>query len=276
MSVIVICHTKDSEGMARARRLFTTVNRYAKKTSPVTNIVMDEDDGIAIITRRLIREHPFFNSAIKVTRKVSRGRSKGQLKLATGEAMQTSDKTYLMAIGTFYRCTKALIPATLKNVFDQRQQVPAYEDLEKGYEEIVKRWDALIEIVAPWRHLQTVDATLEPYRTTQGGHILVRPVGIASFSRAVSELLDRQVSLERIETVVKNYSNLTEAPWVGVLWNSTRNRMIAGKASENLACRLWRYLLGLDEDRKELQAEWRSLVDPQNERSDLQLPLLTQ
>ena len=272
VSVIVICHTKDSEGMERARRLFTTVNRYAKKTSPVTNIVMDEDDGIAIITRRLIREHPVFAKSIKVVRKVSRGPSKGQFKLATGEAMQPSDSTYLMAIGTFYKCTKALLPQKLKKVFEQQQQVPAYEVLKEGYDEVVKRWDALIEIIEPWQHLKTADATLESYRTLLGGHILVRPVGIASFSRAVPELLDNQTSIESIKRVVENFSKITHPPWDGVLWNSTSRRMIAGKSAENLAFRLWRYLLGLDEDYQRLQAEWKSQVDPQNKRTDLQLP----
>src|SRR6266436_2433883 len=74
VSVIVICHAKDAEGMARARRLFTTVNRYAKKTSPVTNIIMDEDDGLAVISRRLIREKPFFATRIKVLTQPQNGK----------------------------------------------------------------------------------------------------------------------------------------------------------------------------------------------------------
>ena len=42
------------------RRLFSSLNRYAKPTDNNTNYIMDEDDGIAILTRRLIAEHEFF------------------------------------------------------------------------------------------------------------------------------------------------------------------------------------------------------------------------
>lgn len=268
VSVIVICHAKDPEGMARARRLFTTVNRYAKKTSKTSDIVMDEDDAIAIITRRLIREHPLFKRVIKV---LTKGK-KGNEKLATGEAMQASDKTYLMAIATFYECNKALLPKELNAIFAQPQQIPSYEDLERGYQEIGKRWDSLIEIIEPWKFLQSPDSTIESFRTSQGGHILVRPVGIASFTRAVSEFLDLESNLNQIKIVVDANSSLTKAPWSGVLWNSSSNRMIAGKAVEKLASRLWRYLFGLDEDYQELLEDWRSHVDPQNENPTLQLP----
>ena len=268
VSVIVICHSKNAEGMTRARRLFTTVNRYAKKTSPVTEIVMDEDDGIATITRRFIREHPVLKRCIKVLSK----RKNEQPTLAKGEAMQAADKSYLMAIGTFYKCNTALLPTQLEEAFAQPQQAPTYENLETGYEQIGKHWDSLINVIEPWRVLRNPEATVEEHRTPQGGHILVRPVGIASFCRAVSELLNRGDSLDHIKNVVQSYSNLAQAPWSGVLWNPASSRMIAGKEAENLANRLWRYLLGLNEDKLKLEIDWRSQVDPQNQSPNLQLP----
>ena len=48
-----------SEVLQDYRRLFSSLNRYAKATDESTNIIMDEDDGIAILTRRLIAEHEF-------------------------------------------------------------------------------------------------------------------------------------------------------------------------------------------------------------------------
>ena len=97
VSMIVICHTKDEVGMTRARRLFTTVNRYAKKTSPATHTAMSEDDGVAITTRRLIREHTLFKERIKVMVLGKNGRAK----IASGNAMSPSDHKYLMAIESF-------------------------------------------------------------------------------------------------------------------------------------------------------------------------------
>jgi DNA sulfur modification protein DndB len=268
VSVVVICHSKDAEGMSRARRLFTTVNRYAKRTSPVTNIVMDEDDGVALLTRRLIREHQFFSRRIKVLTKSG----DSQPRLATGEAMQAGDFEHLMAIGTFYKCNLALVPNLLEGPFSQKQQVPNYETLESGFDQVKARWDSLIAVIEPWRNLLNQDATLREYRRRDGGHILARPVGIAAFVRACGDALDAGVTPSAVGARATKFADLSAPPWNGVLWNSTSQKMIAGKATEDLGTRLWRFLLGLDENRAQLEADWKAAVDPRQERSDLALP----
>jgi len=48
----------------RYRRLFGHLNRYAKPTGKVSNIIMDEDDVFAILTRRLVREHELFSARL--------------------------------------------------------------------------------------------------------------------------------------------------------------------------------------------------------------------
>ena len=42
------------------RRTFSALNRYAKPTGDFWNVCMDEDDLFAIITRRLVQDHPHF------------------------------------------------------------------------------------------------------------------------------------------------------------------------------------------------------------------------
>jgi len=61
ISVIMIVADDSDPGFLKSyRRLFSSLNRYAKPTDADTNIIMDEDDAFAILTRRLISEHPFF------------------------------------------------------------------------------------------------------------------------------------------------------------------------------------------------------------------------
>lgn len=50
--VIFLTH----EDPVKTRRIFNTVNRYAKQTSRGDNIITSEDDGYAIVTRRLLRD----------------------------------------------------------------------------------------------------------------------------------------------------------------------------------------------------------------------------
>lgn len=269
ISVIVICHTKDQEGMARARRLFTTVNRYAKKTAPTIDIVMDEDDGIAIISRRLIREKDFFTKRVKI---LNQQRNTKSLKLTSGEAMQPSDKQYLMAIGTFYRCNQYLLPLSLYPFFEKKQQVPEYEMLEDGYNKIAERWDSLINNIEIWQNLREAAHNLDSVRTEEGGHVLARPVGIASFTKAAGEAFDNGVSAPDIACCAHKFSSLNQLPWAGLLWNTSVKRMLAGREREKIASKVWCLLMGLPIEYETINLEWRAQVDPRGDAPELKLP----
>ncbi len=52
--VIFVGHSKDEIGMQRTRRMFSTLNRYAKPVSLRDIIALDEDDVVAIASRNLI------------------------------------------------------------------------------------------------------------------------------------------------------------------------------------------------------------------------------
>lgn len=55
-TVIFIAHKNDPNGIIRTRRLFSTLNRYAKPVSKSEIIAIDEEDNCAIITRNLVEE----------------------------------------------------------------------------------------------------------------------------------------------------------------------------------------------------------------------------
>ena len=66
VSAIFVAHDPASEpGKQRTRRLFTTVNKKARTISKAAKIALDEDDGFAIVTRRLIDSHVLFEDAGK-------------------------------------------------------------------------------------------------------------------------------------------------------------------------------------------------------------------
>ena len=60
LCAIFVSHKKSSAGMQRTRRLFSTLNRYAKPVSLAELIILDEDDVVAITCRNLIAKHPLF------------------------------------------------------------------------------------------------------------------------------------------------------------------------------------------------------------------------
>jgi len=267
VSMIVICHTKDEDGMSRARRLFTTVNRYAKKTSAATHTAMSEDDGVAIITRRLIRTHPLFKRRIKV---LVVGRN-GKPKLATGNAMSASDREYLMAIETFRKCNQFLLPDHLKVAFAREQQAPSFESLEEAFSAISASWDKMIGAIAPWQTLLDPNADLSAFRNASDEHILARPIGITAFVAAFATA-PTSMDAEHIKRVVSDFQSLNSSPWSGLLWNSVTKKMVVTVEAEKLARRLWRYLLGLDEDKDSLERDWIAIVEPGSADSHRSLP----
>ena len=58
--VIFVGHSKDEIGMQRTRRMFSTLNRYAKPVSMRDIIALDEDDIVAIASRTIIDESNLF------------------------------------------------------------------------------------------------------------------------------------------------------------------------------------------------------------------------
>lgn len=60
VSAIFVGHRTDQLGRERTRRLFTTLNRYAKPVNKMQIIALDEDDSVAITTRRLLEDHVLF------------------------------------------------------------------------------------------------------------------------------------------------------------------------------------------------------------------------
>ena len=61
-TIFVAAHMDDA-GKKRTRRLFSTLNRYAKQVKRSHIIALNEDDIIAIVVRMLIVEHKLFRNA---------------------------------------------------------------------------------------------------------------------------------------------------------------------------------------------------------------------
>ncbi|MFY9158305.1 DGQHR domain-containing protein [Aquirufa ecclesiirivi] len=71
VSVIFIAHKTDENGLKRTRKLFSTLNRYAKPVNKGEIIALSEDDNCAIITRMLIDENNYLKNKIAINKNKS-------------------------------------------------------------------------------------------------------------------------------------------------------------------------------------------------------------
>ena len=151
ISVIVVVPSEGESHdrfMTRYRRLFGNLNRYAKPTDQVTNIIMDEDDAFAIITRRLITEHPFFFYS-------GRQKDSARVKTEKGKNLRHND-SYFTSLETLYSINIKLLSSrhrinngwNLEGVKDHREFLrfrPEEELLDALYDELYLYWDTLLE-----------------------------------------------------------------------------------------------------------------------------------
>ena len=95
VAVIFIGHKKTSEGMEKTRRLFSTLNRYAKPVSMSDIVALDEDDSAAILSRYFVEDTDLFSG--------------NRVVFSQQKAIPDSDKKALTSIITFYQCNVELV-----------------------------------------------------------------------------------------------------------------------------------------------------------------------
>lgn len=100
--VIFIGHSKDETGMQRTRRMFSTLNRYAKPVSLRDIIALDEDDVVAIASRNLLDNTDLFVD--------------GRILDSKNKSIPETNDMALTTIITYYECNKELLWLYVKDI----------------------------------------------------------------------------------------------------------------------------------------------------------------
>jgi DNA sulfur modification protein DndB len=234
--VIMVSHFDTEEGKIRTRRLFTNINRNAKATTGAENIVLDEDDGPAIITRRLITEHPFF-SADGVIKVFTRQGEEGELTLATGNVSQ-SEKRAFTTIANLYDMVRSL-SFGLDPAMQTRDARPSEEALETAYRTISQRLDELLDATSNITKLLLSGVSAKDIRAPKNneasGHAFMRPVIQKAVARMAAQIVEQDVLswTAVMERLSKISWKIGQAPWTAV-FNTSNNKMVTAKENVHL------------------------------------------
>lgn len=233
--IVVVPNEKDSNDvfMKKYRRLFSYLNRYAKPTRKATNIIMDEDDTFAIITRRLITDHPFFQSDAR------RQMESTRIKTDKGKNLKTGD-SYFTSIETLYEMNIALLSSPKRFTHGWGPDNEEGEDLKKFirfrpsseeyidclYDELEIYWDGLL---AELPVLQSNPTKMRFHEITDRknrngtDHLLFWPIGQQMLAEIARELLNKRLrdqenpTTETIRFALKGLNQLEwqlhQAPW---------------------------------------------------------------
>lgn len=292
-SVIVIVPNKEDTNetfMQKYRRLFSNLNRYAKPMDQATNIIMDEDDVFAIITRRLITENDFFKS-------VGKHRKSRRVKTKKGKNLTTKDP-YFTSIETLYEMNIELLSSSQRklNGWGETDEEstdlktfkrfrPSEDYIDSLYDELAIYWEALLAELPILRSEPTemrIHDLLNKESDDETDHLLFWPIGQQMLAEIARELIDERLhdpenpTLETVGFALKGLNQLEwqlhRAPWIHFLliWSTSTKRWNMRSEERTKAVRCGRiiqqWILGLeDEDTdfaENLKNQWKSFLIP--------------
>ncbi len=284
IGVLFIGHSKDEIGMQKSRRLFTTLNRYAKPVTMDDIIALDEDDSVAIVTRDLLEEFDLFTGT-----RVTKSKNK---------AIPDSDKKSITSIITLYQCNYELLKQFRRN---RKRDSPNSKRDNLSREDYLKFRPDQVEIdlfnnyckdfwqdfkeeiqeIQDFSSDESENPAAEFRNKDDGGNLLFRPVGLLPFVQTVIEIHKR--TGDNIDYIINRLSlvdfTLNSIPWKNVLWNPNEKTMIMG--TSGLVKLLLLYIYNDDVIRpselRSLSEKYADKMGVENEGADIVLqdiPLL--
>ena len=222
--VMLIGHSNTPQGMEKSRRIFSTLNRYAKTVRLGDIIALDEDDAVAIVTRDLLESFDLFkNNRIKAT---------------NSKSIPQGDRMAFTSLMTLYSCHFEIFKSfkfdsivTDSKAKEQLRMRPNDDSLLSLRNYIIDFWSGFINAFEEIRNYLQDDSnhSADQYRSADnGGNIFFRPVSLLPFVQSIVRIKKEQ-NLS-YEDVLNNFVNidrvLTSPLWDKILWNANTNKMI--------------------------------------------------
>ena len=209
------------ELIRRYRRVFSALNRHAKPTDADTNIIMDEDDYVAILTRRLLTEHEFFSW---------NGKPNTSPILKTKGKSLRSGEPHFTTLQTLYAVNECLLGVrdyTGKFAPKAYKQVrPSEDDLDAQFAELQVYWNGLLRAIPVLRSDPVGMREHDADKPESQDHLLFWPIGTELFARVACDVMIDKLPKGSFDEadVVRCLSpfdqvdwSLHGAPWRGLL-----------------------------------------------------------
>lgn len=266
VAVIFVSAKQDPNSRQRTRRLFSTLNRYAKPVKQRDIIALDEDDTVAIVTRMMINDYSLF-SGKRINTEVR------------GKAIPTNDSFCITTIVSLYDILSIILrDRELSKWKDFLRVRPDDEIIEANYLKAKKYWDGIKKYFRVFEGLDNSSTPVDRLRSKNGGHLLFRPIGLQIITEVVKLFIENGLpqndALRRLSGIDYELSN---KPWSGLLWEPIKKRMITRKENQEIAKKLLFYMakgdlkkIKTDEDK--LKEEYASAINWEGDISDLLLP----
>lgn len=254
IAVILIGHHKDKNGMEKTRRIFSTLNRYAKPVSIGDIIALDEDDTVAIVTRNMLENFPLFmNENISDEKKTKAIAEKDTKSFTSLIKLYETNRVIFKYYTSFRDNTKRIHSSTEIEKFlkfrPKQDNIVYFEKyLTDFWSLFINYFEGMKEYVSSTKK----DAAIKYRNRENGGLLYFRPVALPQLVTAILETCFR--SKVTLSDSMSAYSQLemyiSKAPWVNVLWDAGTRTMIMKNKTLILPLLLYMYDQNLLSDKE--------------------------
>jgi DNA sulfur modification protein DndB len=238
VSVIFIVN----ENPVKTRRIFNRVNRYAKSTSRGDNIITSEDDGYAIVARRLLDE-----DAPLGPRNTKSGNFKDLVNWRSNTLSEKSAQ--FTTISVVYETVKLILTAEGVSKLNDSER-PSQEKLDHYYELASRYWEAVLDGVDAYGMAMDNPSTIPTMRKAdQPWSLLFKPAAQLTLFRGLIAAVKLGVPLdEAVRRANRIDWSSTADLWRDVLMRSGGKGVVIDASANAVerASRLVTYLIAGD------------------------------
>ena len=238
VSVVFVTHDRTEVGNIKTRRLFHTLNRYARPTTTGENIALDEDNVISICTRMLLKSGIVFLGPSYIEHQ-----RKNLTRTQVGK---------FTSLASLFDFNKAVLDAIYPFDKDYLRFRPDASHVENIYSTISQFWIELRERVEELRQVESQAKTPGEIREPEEpgeGHLLFRPVGLKVYGNVLGMALaedsvrvecgaavDAEVCKKALDRVASLPLAIGELPWRGTIFRGGKIATGPWRLAMRMAC----------------------------------------
>lgn len=254
LTVILVAHVDSAKGRQRTRRLFTTLNKKAKKVTKADIVALDEDNGFAVVARMLVDEFELL-------------KGRDLIAFEGTASIQSSDVDSLTSVIGLYEIAGDLYPASSKALPDRNEfqnTRPEAAAIGEVFELNTDYWTSLSKKVPEFKSVFRAKEPQKPgeFRLPQNNHLLFRPAGQRAFAAALRILTDRKPSLSMTKAMDRLLDLdlwLHHEGWHHILWDPFQDKMLS--ANRGLAETHLLVSIGEEPRSKEAAERYQELIE---------------
>lgn len=225
VSVIFVAHKMTQEGVIRTRRLFSTLNRYAKPVNKSEIIALSEDDNCAVITRKIIDEFDLLKNKIIINK---------------NRSINIDNKIQFTNILSLYDIIERILTnKKVLNIAVSGENSNSFinnrisdTELKKQFEKtkrILK--EVLTSIPSFNEYLNNGNIDRKLFKT----NLIFRPIGQNILFDVVKIATEHSKKTQALEYFAKDNFNLNHHVWKSLFWDTEINNIRPEKTRQRYA-----------------------------------------